>query len=142
LLRELCDDIGARLSGSEELDLAVDWASAEMEKWPGVTVDRQPVQVPRWVRGTESVEVLAPRARSLAMLGLGMSVGTPPEGLEADLLVVTSFDELESLGRAAVEGRIVLYTFLSRPTERLFVTEFAARVAQLPSGRWGHSFAR
>jgi len=80
-----------------------------MAAFTGVEVTEQPVQVPRWVRGQESLELIAPAARPLAMLGLGMSVGTPPEGVEGDVVVVSSFDELESLGRDSVEGRIVLY---------------------------------
>ena len=44
----------------------------------------------------------------MPMLGLGMSVGTPPEGIEAELLVVDSFDELERRS-AEARGRIVLF---------------------------------
>lgn len=32
----------------------------------------------------------------MAMLGLGSSIGTPPEGVTADVLVVTSFDDLKA----------------------------------------------
>jgi carboxypeptidase Q len=42
------------------------------------------------------------------MLGLGNSVGTPPAGIEADLVVVHSFAELQSAA-AEVKGRIVLF---------------------------------
>ena len=42
------------------------------------------------------------------MLGLGNSVGTPPDGVEGELLVVRSFEELEAAG-ARVKGKIVLY---------------------------------
>ena len=41
------------------------------------------------------------------MLGLGNSVGTPPEGIEAPLVVVSGFEELESR-RAEAAGSIVL----------------------------------
>jgi carboxypeptidase Q len=41
------------------------------------------------------------------MLGLGNSVGTPAEGLEADLLIVSGYEELDRRGREA-DGRIVL----------------------------------
>ncbi len=42
------------------------------------------------------------------MLGLGGSVATPPEGVEAPLLVVRSYEELESHA-AKARGRIVLF---------------------------------
>ncbi|MCK6528821.1 M20/M25/M40 family metallo-hydrolase [Myxococcota bacterium] len=42
------------------------------------------------------------------MLGLGGSVGTPPGGIEADVVVARDFAHLESLGEA-VRGRIVLF---------------------------------
>ena len=43
------------------------------------------------------------------MLGLGMSVGTPPGGITADVVAVNDFDELAKLGRGKVRGKIVLY---------------------------------
>ena len=69
----------------------------------------QPVRVPHWVRGEESVTLLRPGMPvELAMLGLGGSVGTPDGGIEADVLVVASFDELEARA-AEAQGRIVVF---------------------------------
>jgi carboxypeptidase Q len=71
-------------------------------------VRKEPVMVPKWVRGRESLELLQPSRQPLPMLGLGNSVATPPAGIEADVLVVRDFDELTA--RAAdVKGRIVLF---------------------------------
>ena len=39
--------------------------------------------------------MLEPRYHNLPMLGLGYSVGTGPNGIKADVVVVKSFDELE-----------------------------------------------
>jgi carboxypeptidase Q len=64
--------------------------------------------VPHWVRGRESAELVAPARHALVMLGLGNSVGTPPGGIEADAVVVRSFDELDARG-AALKGKIVVY---------------------------------
>jgi carboxypeptidase Q len=42
------------------------------------------------------------------MLGLGNSIGTPADGVEAELLVVGGFEELDAAG-PKVRGKIVLY---------------------------------
>ena len=104
----LCDRIGHRLSGSPQLDQAIAWAQSRMKAAGLVNVHAEPVMVPHWVRGREAAELLLPTAHRLNILGLGGSVGTPPGGLVADVVVVGSFEELEKLG-AAVKGKIVLY---------------------------------
>jgi hypothetical protein len=87
----LCDRIGNRLSGSESLLQAVKWSAEEMKKAGLTNVVTPPVMVPRWVRGKESGAILAPVERPLHLLGLGMSVSTPPEGITADAVVVSDF---------------------------------------------------
>jgi hypothetical protein len=67
------------------------------------------VMVPHWVRGSESAEMLAPVQIPLALLGLGGSVATPPEGIEAEAVCVRTFEELEALGADRVKGRIVVF---------------------------------
>ena len=42
------------------------------------------------------------------MLGLGNSVGTAPEGVEGELLIVHSFQELDAAG-PRIKGKIVLF---------------------------------
>lgn len=108
-LVHLTTQIGHRLSGSEGLEKAIAWAEETMRTEGLDNIALQPVMVPHWVRGREHASVVAPVERELAMLGLGNSVGTGPDGIEAQVVVVGSFDELEALGREAVEGRIVLY---------------------------------
>ena len=66
------------------------------------------VMVPHWVRGRESAEIVAPFRHALVMLGLGNSVGTPQGGIEAEALVVRSFEELDAKG-ASLKGKIVVY---------------------------------
>ena len=107
-LAELGDTFGHRLSGSDALEAAIRWAAEEMKEDGLENVRLEPVKVPHWVRGAESLEIVAPRRHSVAMLGLGNSVGTPPAGVEADLLIVRNFAELQGAA-SRVKGRIVLY---------------------------------
>ena len=71
-------------------------------------VHGETVMVPHWVRGKESAKMTEPRIHNLAMLGLGGSVGTPPEGITAEALVVSSFDELEKR-RSEAKGKIIVF---------------------------------
>ncbi len=108
-LTYLCDRIGHRLGGSPELERAIRWSAEQMKAAGLSNVRTIPVKVPHWVRGAESVRMLAPLDRPLHALGLGMSVGTPPGGITAEVVAVSDFNELERLGRETVQGRIVLY---------------------------------
>jgi hypothetical protein len=108
-LEHLTTRIGHRLGGSPGLEKAIAWAHAEMNAEGLEGVRLQPVKVPRWVRGRESLRVVSPVERELPMLGLGGSVGTPKEGITAPVVVVRTFDELTALGRSKVEGRVVAY---------------------------------
>src|SRR3954462_10118906 len=107
-LAEFTDLHGARLSGSENLERAIDWTAEKMKADGLENVHTEPVMVPHWVRGREYAQLTSPRALNLPMLGLGGSIATPPEGIEADVIVVSSFDDLRAHA-AQVRGRIVLF---------------------------------
>jgi carboxypeptidase Q len=107
-LTELVDRFGHRLSGSASLEQAIDWILAEMKSDGLDNVRGEPVMVPHWVRGEESAELVEPRVLRLPMLGLGGSIGTPPDGITAPVLVVSSFDDLTARA-AEARGRIVLF---------------------------------
>jgi carboxypeptidase Q len=107
-LATLTDTFGHRLSGSSSLENAIDWILGEMRGDGLDNVHGEPVMVPHWVRGDESATLVSPRAVPLRMLGLGMSVGTPPEGITAPVFVVSSFEELERRASEA-KGTIVLF---------------------------------
>uniref|UniRef100_A0AAV2MFL4 Carboxypeptidase Q n=1 Tax=Knipowitschia caucasica TaxID=637954 RepID=A0AAV2MFL4_KNICA len=106
-LADFTDAIGNRVSGSKNLENAINYMHKAMAL-DGLEVHLEPVKVPHWVRGKESAEMLQPRPKPLAMLGLGSSVGTPPGGIRAEVVVVRSFTELKSRG-ADVKGKIVVY---------------------------------
>jgi carboxypeptidase Q len=107
-LAELTDTFGHRLSGSETLEQAIDWAAAKMKEDGLENVRKEPVMVPKWVRGAESLDLVAPVKQRLVMLGLGSSVGTPAGGIEADVIVVKNFDEMTRRA-AEIKGKIVLF---------------------------------
>ncbi len=130
-LAVLTDRFGHRLSGSEGLDRAIRWAVDEMKRDGLENVHTEPVMVPAWVRGRESAEIVEPGRHPIVMLGLGDSVGTPAEGVQAEVLVVKSFADLDA--RAALaKGRIVLFNvpFTTYGDTRMFRTAGPSRAAR------------
>lgn len=112
-LTYLCDHVGKRISGSPQLNTAVEWGADLMRKAGLQNVVVQPVMVPHWVRGAESGVVMTsgPGAvnKPLHMLGLGMSVGTPKEGITAPVIFVADFATLDALTPDSVKGKIVVF---------------------------------
>jgi hypothetical protein len=112
-LTYLCDHVGKRLSGTPQLNTAIAWGAELMRKAGLQNVNVQPVMVPRWVRGSESGAMMTLGSgavnRPLHMLGLGMSVATPKEGITAPVVFVSSFAALDAMTPEQVKGKIVVY---------------------------------
>jgi Zn-dependent M28 family amino/carboxypeptidase len=108
-LTYLCDRIGNRNSGTPQLNAAVQWGADLMRKAGLENVAIQSAKVPHWVRGQEQASILAPVPRRLHMLGLGMSIGTPFEGITAPVVFVHDYTELDALPAEAVSGKIVVF---------------------------------
>ena len=104
----MCDTFGPRLSGSKNLENAINWILKEMESDGFENVRGEKVAVPTWIRGKESATLLSPFKKELSMLGLGGSIATPRGGLKAEVIVVNDWDELESRSNE-VPGKIVLF---------------------------------
>jgi carboxypeptidase Q len=112
-LAKLSDEIGPRLSGSRQLDLAVDQV-AEAMRALGAQVTLQPAKVPHWVRGEEQAELVdypgkpAGITQRLHLVALGGSAATPANGLTAKVVVVHDMAELKARANE-VRGNIVLF---------------------------------
>ena len=112
-LADLCDKIGARLSGSAQADAAVEQIAAALRA-AGFNVSLQPVKVPHWVRGEESAEMIEYPGRPagviqhLHLTTLGGSVATPAPGISGQVLVVHSFDDLRA-HQGEARGKIVVF---------------------------------
>ncbi|MGE0872904.1 MAG: M20/M25/M40 family metallo-hydrolase [Kofleriaceae bacterium] len=106
-LAELTDRIGHRLSGSPELDRAIEWAASTMKR-DGHDVRTEKVMVPNWKRGIEQAALVTPVARPLHIIGIGGTVATPKGGILAPVVVVKDFAALEA-NAGAVKGSIVLF---------------------------------
>ena len=120
LLHELVSGAPGRLSGSESSRKAIEITRNMMEKQGFENIRLQPVMVPLWVRGDMEEAVLYDRSgvatTSLSVCALGGSVGTPDGGTRGEVIEVTSFDELRSLGET-VKGKVVFFNRPMDPTK-------------------------
>lgn len=115
LLQSLLTAAPKRLSGSPGYDTAVLWGLDYMRGFGFDNVRAEPCMVPCWVRGEERAWVMASLVVPLRVCALGGSIGTPKEGIEAEVVEVRSFEELQALGERA-RGKIV---FFNRPMPRI-----------------------
>ncbi|HEX8618631.1 MAG TPA: M20/M25/M40 family metallo-hydrolase [Thermoanaerobaculia bacterium] len=108
-LAHLTDQIGPRLSGSKNAELAVRWTTQRFRDW-GIDVRNERVVVPHWVRGEERGRLVSHNDQKLYLTSLGGSVATPASGITAEVIEVTSYEQLDQLGRdGAIKGKIVFY---------------------------------
>ncbi|HEX7150613.1 MAG TPA: M20/M25/M40 family metallo-hydrolase [Thermoanaerobaculia bacterium] len=107
-LAYLTDNIGPRLSGSANAERSVRWATEQFRKW-GIDVRTERVMVPHWVRGAERARLVSHNSQRLAITTLGGSIATPADGLTAEVVEVTTYEQLEQLGTKGVSGKIVFY---------------------------------
>jgi hypothetical protein len=109
-LRSLCKDVGPRLSGSAQAQMAVEWGEAKMKSYNFDKVYLQEIQVPHWERGTTEAAWIKTENGDLIqlnILALGGSIAT--NGImKGDLVVFSSLNELKNAKKSEVEGRIVL----------------------------------
>ena len=127
----LANNIGPRLSGSVQAAKAVDYVAGEL-KAHGCDVQLEKVMAPHWVRGEETSALVqfpgqaADTTQKIVLCALGGSVATPKNGIEAEVLVVKNFDELKSIPREKIAGKIVLF---NHPFDKQIAAEGRAGAA-------------
>jgi hypothetical protein len=124
LLRELCN-IGPRLSGYPGSYQAIDWSAAQLDSLGCDRVWLHSVMVPNWRRGKTEQAFITPSDNTeqseLVVAALGGSIGTPVDGLTAQVLEVHSFEELQKKAEQA-RGKII---FFNRPFDPTVFFSFA-----------------
>ncbi|KAJ8917135.1 hypothetical protein NQ315_012627 [Exocentrus adspersus] len=131
-LADFVDKFGARLSGTQNLEDSIDYMLALLKEYGLDNVHGEEVTVPHWERGNETAQMISPRVADVGVLALGNSVGTPEGGIEAEVLVVRSFDELDQTNFSqAANGKIVVFNndFISYGVSVQYRSQGARRAA-------------
>ncbi len=112
----LTSEVGPRFAGSAGDRRAVEWARKKLESLGFSNVRAEDVIVPCWVRGKAEGKITAPLRKQVDVVALGGSVGTPPGGIEGEVVMVADLEELSKLDRSDVSGRIVFFNKRMRRT--------------------------
>lgn len=124
-LRSLCKDIGPRLTGSSEAEMAIEWGKLKMEGYGFDKVYLQEIQVPHWERGTKESGWIKEKNGQLSkvnLLALGSSIGTNGT-LKGEVVLFNSLDELKASTKEKVKGKIV---FINEPMNEQYINTFKA----------------
>ncbi len=107
---DLTTTIGPRIVGSPAMARAKDWSVAKFKALGFTNVKVEEFAKPSWTRGAESAQLVAPYPMKLDIVGLGRTVPTPPEGIEAEVALFKTYAELIAAPESAVKGKIVVIT--------------------------------
>lgn len=123
-LRYLCKNTRGRLDGSPMAQKAVEFTYKALIAAGADSVWLQKVPVPSWERGFEKCRITSTvkGSNDLSISALGLSVGTSEKGLVSNIVEVHDFEELKTIGRKGIEGKIV---FFNRPADNKLINSFS-----------------
>ena len=107
IVEGLTTEIGQRLAGTEAEARARDWAVARLKALGFANVHVEPFDMPVWVRGVETAEVVTPFPQKLVLTALGNSGATPEGGTTAQIVGFPSLEALKAAPDDQVRGKIV-----------------------------------
>ena len=107
IVEGLTTEVGPRLAGTEAEARARDWAVKRLTAMGFANVRVEPFDMPVWVRGRESAEIIAPFPQPMVIAALGNSGSTGAEGVTGDIVAFDSIDTLKAAPNELVSGKIV-----------------------------------
>ncbi len=122
-LKDLTQNIGHRLSGSEAYEKSVQWAAQKLKEAGADKVWLQEVMIPVWERGKESLQIKTSNGqwKTVKMLSLGNSEGTGGKDISGDIIMVKSMEEYTRLSPEKVKGKILFFNY---PFSQDFIETF------------------
>ncbi len=132
----LVTEVGHRMAGTPDEARARAWALAKLKELGFANVRIETYQMPTWVRGTETANVVSPVHQDMAITALGTSGSTGAKGIEGEIVYFPNLSQLVAAPEGSLNGKIAFVTHDMRPTQDGSGYGFAGPV------RWrGASFA-
>jgi len=125
-LRYLCKNIGGRICGSKQSEIAIEWAKKEMTDLGFDKVYLQETKVRHWIRGDKEIANVKSKIsgnHNLTICALGTSVGTGENGIKGKIIEVKHLEDLEKIGSEEIKGKIIFY---NRAADQTLINTFAS----------------
>lgn len=115
ILESLTTEVGARMAGTPQDALAVEWGVNKFKELGFDKVWKEPVTFKTWIRKHESAVIVTPYFHQIHITALGFSVPTPKQGIQAEVVHFKSIEDLIASPENSAKGKIV---FISRKMEK------------------------
>lgn len=110
ILEALTTEFGPRPAGSEAEHRAALWAAGKMKELGFQNVRIESFPITAWERGEDAAAVLSPFPQRLEVAALGGSIATPPQGIDAEISLFKTYDELLAALPGSLDGKIAVVT--------------------------------
>jgi carboxypeptidase Q len=117
IVESLTTEVGPRLAGTSKEARAREWGVAKLKALGFQNVRIEPFDMPVWVRGIETAQVVGANAQPLVVTALGRSGATPPAGIEAEIAHFHGMDALRAAPEGSLKGKIAFVTHSMKPTQ-------------------------
>ena len=117
IVEGMTTEIGPRLAGTEAEARARAWSVTKLKALGFKNVRIEPYQMPVWVRGEETAQILSPFPQTLKLTALGNSGATPAGGLTAQVVVFKTYGEMVAAPAGSLAGKIVYVGNAMEPTQ-------------------------
>ncbi len=107
IVEGLTTEVGPRLAGTAAEQRARDWALAKLNSLGFSNVRVEPFDMPVWIRGAETAEIVSPFPQRMVIAALGNSGTTPPQGITAEVIGFDTLEQLVAAPASAIRGKIV-----------------------------------
>jgi carboxypeptidase Q len=105
---ELTTRFGPRPAGAVSEQQAAEWAAARLKALGFENVHIESFPITAWVRGGESAQLIAPSTQPLVVAALGESPPTPVAGLEGDVVIFPTLNDLKAAPPGSLNGKIAM----------------------------------
>jgi Zn-dependent M28 family amino/carboxypeptidase len=114
---ELTTRIGPRPAGSPAERAAAEWSAKKLKSLGFANVRIEAFPMTAWIRGTERVDIVTPSPQPVVAVALGGSPPTPAGGIEGDLVMFATLEDLKAAAPGSLTGKIAMITRQMPPTQ-------------------------